>query len=92
MTNGFGVQPDELSEAAVALAKAGERLGSLHAPARADAGRSSDEVAMAVLQLLDEAACVGEGLTQLGAAFAAAARSYSAADDAVAESLLRWGD
>ncbi|HSX67812.1 hypothetical protein [Nocardioides sp.] len=92
MTNGFGVRPDDLPETATALAAAGAQLEALDVPLLPDAGRSSDEVAAAVRQLVDEAVSLGEELTQLGAAFEAAAQSYAAADDAVAVSLLGWGD
>lgn len=92
MTNGFSVQPDELPDTAVVLAAAGSGLRGLSTPPRVDAGRSSDEIAAAVLQVVQEATVIGEGLTELAAAFEAAARSYATTDDAVAEALQGWGD
>jgi hypothetical protein len=91
MSNGFSVAPDDLPDAAAAMIAAGTRLHGLTPPRRAEAGRSTDEVAAAVLQLVREASSVGTALTELGAAFEAAARSYAATDDAVADALLAWG-
>ncbi|GGO91743.1 hypothetical protein GCM10011584_26550 [Nocardioides phosphati] len=92
MTNGFSVDPGELPDTAVVLAAAGSGLRALSTPRRVDAGRSSDEIAAAVLQVVQDAASVGGGLTALAAAFEAAARSYAATDAAVAEALQGWGD
>lgn len=92
MTNGFSVQPGDLPATARVLEAAGSSLRALGAPHRVDAGRSSDEIAAAVLQLVDEAAALGDRMTQLGAAFEEAARSYAATDDAVAAALGVWGD
>lgn len=90
MTNGFTVDPGAFPDGAADLRAAGAQLEGLKA-AQADAGRSTDEVAAAVLQLVEEAGALGAGLTEIGAAFEAAARSYAATDDAVADALLGWG-
>jgi hypothetical protein len=92
MTNGFSVQPGALPDAAVVLAAAGSALRAVQVPHKVAAGRSTDEVAAAVLQLIAESTSLGEALTELGAAYEAAARSYVAADDAVAAALTGWGD
>lgn len=92
MTNGFSVEPGDLSHAASSLSTAGAALSALRAPHQIDAGRSSDEVAAAVLQLVVEASSLGTELTDVAAAFEAAARSYAATDDAVALALAGWGD
>jgi hypothetical protein len=52
MTNGFSVQPGALPDAAVVLAAAGSALRAVQVPHKVAAGRSTDEVAAAVLQLI----------------------------------------
>lgn len=59
-------------------------------PGDLDAGRSSGEIAAAVLELVQQASSVGSEISQLAAAFEDAARAYTASDDAVAASLSRW--
>lgn len=90
MTDGFGAALDHLPASGAALTDAASGLERVDVPAP-DAGRSTDEVAATVQQLLSEAGALGDRLTALGQAFVDAAQAYSAVDDAVAESLLAWG-
>lgn len=90
MTNGFSVDPGSLPAIATALSAAAAPVRGLSAPGKVDAGRSSDELAAAVLQLVGEASARGTEVTELAAAFVEAARVYAASDDAVAAALSRW--
>lgn len=89
MTDGFGASLDHLPASGAELAAAASGLICLGGPLP-DAGRSTDEVAATVQQVLSEAGELGDRLTALGQAFADAAREYAAADAAVVDSLVRW--